>query len=277
MNTPGRWLVRAGALLVLLGFFLPVMTVSCGGYGGVSRSLLQLTSESAGVLLFGVLIGMLVALTFTFFIGKSSGQTLQFLIAQAGGTIFSVLCLLVALLSIYNTYSQYGVFDITPQFGAFFLIIGYILCLAGLVLQWMEKPSYAPTAASGGYYQPEYYPQANAGYGEQMPQYPQGGYANVPAVDGPRLELVRGALAMPVVILTKDDFSLGRGTANDVQVPDPKISRQHIRLRYAQGYWYLQDQQSKSGTFVNGQPVQAVRLNSGDEIRIGDTSFIFRA
>lgn len=78
----------------------------------------------------------------------------------------------------------------------------------------------------------------------------------------------------PVVL--KDSFLLGRGSACDVRIPDRAVSRQHARIRHAQGAWFLQDQGSAIGTYVNGQRVQAIRLNHGDRIAIGNTEFEFR-
>jgi pSer/pThr/pTyr-binding forkhead associated (FHA) protein len=69
---------------------------------------------------------------------------------------------------------------------------------------------------------------------------------------------------------------IGRGAGNHLQLADLKASRQHARLRFAQGMWFIQDQNSSGGTFVNGQRIQATRLNPGDQITIGDTAFIFR-
>ena len=280
MNTPGKWLARAGALLVLLGFILPVMTVSCSGMTeyGQSYSLMQLASTADQALLYGTPLGILVALVFSFLPARNPGQALQYLIAQAGGIIVSVLSLLIAILSIYNQVSQLGVFDITPQFGAFLLIAGYILALVGLVLQWLEKPPEVPAYYSPAQYQADVYPPASAvAPTMQTPTPPPPAYEDAYAYSGPHLEVKRGDLALSVIPLTKDNFALGRGSTNDMQIPDPKVSRQHLRLRYAQGAWFLQDQNSSTGTYVNGALVQAIRLNPGDEITIGDTSFIFRA
>jgi hypothetical protein len=280
MNTPGKWLVRAGALLILLGFVLPVMTVSCSALSGYGQafSLMQLSSQADQALLYGVPLGILVTLVFSFLPARQAGQTLQFLIAQAGGIIVSVLSLLIAILSISNQVNQLGVLDIRPQFGAFLLIAGYILALVGLVLQWMEKPASAPAYYTAPQYQAGAYPPPNAfAPTMQTPVPPPPAYEEAYAYNGPHLEVKRGNLSLSIVPLTKDDFALGRGSQNDMQIPDPKVSRQHLRLRYAQGYWFLQDQDSSTGSFVNGAPVQATRLNPGDEITIGDTSFIFRA
>lgn len=74
----------------------------------------------------------------------------------------------------------------------------------------------------------------------------------------------------------KMEFNIGRGTGSDLRLTDTTVSRRHACIRYAQGAWYIQDKGSASGTFINGQRVQAKRLNDGDQITIGKSTFIFR-
>lgn len=95
-------------------------------------------------------------------------------------------------------------------------------------------------------------------------------------VQAPLLELLSGNAPASVSILNSD-FGIGRSSQNDYVVKDSKVSRVHARIREAQGAWFIQDQNSASGTFVNGKRVQAQRLNDGDAVRIGDTTFKFRA
>ncbi len=90
-----------------------------------------------------------------------------------------------------------------------------------------------------------------------------------------RLRVVKGKAAGRVYFLTKEDVLVGRGSTCDIQIPDPAVSRRHFRLRYAQGAWFLQDQNSTGGTFINGQKVMARRLQPNDEIRVGDHTLRF--
>lgn len=91
------------------------------------------------------------------------------------------------------------------------------------------------------------------------------------------LEATKGALAGKKIPISMDDFSIGRLRSNNLQIPDVSVSRQHVRLRYGQSSWFIQDQGSRTGVFLNGDLVQAMRLNSGDRITIGDNEFIFHA
>jgi hypothetical protein len=72
-----------------------------------------------------------------------------------------------------------------------------------------------------------------------------------------------------------DNFIIGRGSASSYRIPDSSVSRQHARFRFAEGAWFIQDMGSMGGTYVNGQRVQAQKLNYGDQITVGNTSFTF--
>jgi pSer/pThr/pTyr-binding forkhead associated (FHA) protein len=78
---------------------------------------------------------------------------------------------------------------------------------------------------------------------------------------------------MPV---TKDRFLIGRSAACDLRLAETAISRRHALLRFSDGAWYLQDQGSAAGTFVNGVRQAAARLQPGDRITIGSTTFVFQ-
>jgi hypothetical protein len=73
-----------------------------------------------------------------------------------------------------------------------------------------------------------------------------------------------------------DGMLIGRSSACQLQLPDRMVSRQHARLRYSEGRWYIQDVGSHSGIEINGARIQASVLNNGDRIRIGSSDFEFR-
>ena len=89
------------------------------------------------------------------------------------------------------------------------------------------------------------------------------------------LEGVAGVMAEQRVVLAQADTMVGRSTVCDVQIYDAKVSRKHFLIRYANGAFFLQDQESSRGTFINGERVMAQRLNNGDRIELGDSSLIF--
>ena len=72
------------------------------------------------------------------------------------------------------------------------------------------------------------------------------------------------------VMLTHWENIIGRSKSCDVTVNIPTISRNHAVLtRYDDGSWTITDADSKSGTWVNGQPVQIHALQEGDLINVG--------
>ena len=75
--------------------------------------------------------------------------------------------------------------------------------------------------------------------------------------------------------LTKRDILIGRSQACDLRISVQNVSRQHAKIRFAEGKYYLQDQNSSLGTLLNGRPVQASVINDGDQITIGDAIFRF--
>jgi pSer/pThr/pTyr-binding forkhead associated (FHA) protein len=68
---------------------------------------------------------------------------------------------------------------------------------------------------------------------------------------------------------------IGRGERCQIVIPDLSVSRLHARIIFADNAWFIQDQGSRSGTFLNNQPVKSARLQPGDKIRIGATIFLF--
>ncbi len=66
---------------------------------------------------------------------------------------------------------------------------------------------------------------------------------------------------------------IGRGQNNDIVVTDPYVSRQHAQLViHDDGRVSIVDLNSKTGTFVNGAPIQGEYfLAENDTIKIGNT------
>ena len=72
--------------------------------------------------------------------------------------------------------------------------------------------------------------------------------------------------------LYRPTLSLGRGTANQVILQDPKVSSQHAELSLGRDGWLVSDQNSSNGTFLDGQqlpPGTHVPLQPGQTVTIG--------
>ncbi len=110
------------------------------------------------------------------------------------------------------------------------------------------------------------------------------GYAPMPVSDNPtlsmlptaaaaltRLEVIGGphlGMAFPLL----PGAIIGRDPRCDVPlVQDTQASRQHARLLSGPDGWYIEDGGSTNGLWVNGQRVVNHRLQSGDQIGIGQT------
>jgi pSer/pThr/pTyr-binding forkhead associated (FHA) protein len=72
-------------------------------------------------------------------------------------------------------------------------------------------------------------------------------------------------------------ITIGRSPQSDVQIDDPFASAAHARIYESDGAYYLEDQNSTNGTYLNERRVDArKRLRGEDAIRIGDTRFRYR-
>jgi pSer/pThr/pTyr-binding forkhead associated (FHA) protein/tetratricopeptide (TPR) repeat protein len=79
------------------------------------------------------------------------------------------------------------------------------------------------------------------------------------------------------VEVVKDRFILGRSPDSDVVIPDSLISRQHAIIEQRDDGWYLVDQNSGNGTFLNDERVRDELLYDGDVIAVGDAVITFGA
>jgi serine/threonine protein kinase len=72
--------------------------------------------------------------------------------------------------------------------------------------------------------------------------------------------------------LTLNDWLLvGRSRATETQLNDPHVSKVHCKVEWSDRGVVVIDNESTSGTFVNGQRVTEQRLHPGDVLRIGET------
>ncbi|TLM97865.1 MAG: FHA domain-containing protein, partial [Actinobacteria bacterium] len=92
------------------------------------------------------------------------------------------------------------------------------------------------------------------------------------------LRAVSGAVSGRSWRLPAGEVKIGRDATNLVAVEDAKASREHARIRYADGVYTLSDLGSSNGTFVNERQISGqVPLSDGDMIRIGNTTLSFKA
>jgi Mg-chelatase subunit ChlD len=86
------------------------------------------------------------------------------------------------------------------------------------------------------------------------------------------VETLEGLLAPGAVI------RIGRSPECEVQVNDQKVSRHHCSLQRLGGYFWIQDEGSLNGTFLNGANIgdgKSVRLREGDTVSVCGIRFTF--
>lgn len=69
---------------------------------------------------------------------------------------------------------------------------------------------------------------------------------------------------------------IGRGTDNEIVLPDDRVSRRHGQLTSRQGTLVYTDLGSSNGSQVNGAPVREIALGVGDVVRVGNSTLTIR-
>lgn len=78
------------------------------------------------------------------------------------------------------------------------------------------------------------------------------------------------------VEIEKVKTTIGRSSRNDVCLSDPFASRFHVELRRDGDDFFVSDLGSANGTLFNGKVLgKQIRLQPGDELRIGETTMTF--
>jgi len=79
--------------------------------------------------------------------------------------------------------------------------------------------------------------------------------------------------------LVDEVTTIGRDTNNNIQIPSETVSRNHATITRQEDkgreIWVVRDLKSKNGVLVNSHRTESATLNSGDEIRLGETALVF--
>jgi serine phosphatase RsbU (regulator of sigma subunit)/pSer/pThr/pTyr-binding forkhead associated (FHA) protein len=85
------------------------------------------------------------------------------------------------------------------------------------------------------------------------------------------LQILKGPNEGQVIPLDTDRFVIGRNPDCGIVIPLTSVSREHAQVVRKAGKFFIEDKQSRNGTFVNNQPVNALTaLKNNDRIRICD-------
>ena len=69
--------------------------------------------------------------------------------------------------------------------------------------------------------------------------------------------------------LNHTPYTVGRKVDRDLVIPDPRVSREHASIVAENGEFFVIDQGSKHGTFVNGERVDRRKLERNDRLEFG--------
>jgi hypothetical protein len=89
-------------------------------------------------------------------------------------------------------------------------------------------------------------------------------------IDKPVLIIQEGERTGQRWTIREDEIVIGRGGECDLVLPERQVSREHVRVFRSGANYYLEDLDSKNGTWVNGKQVKSttIPLRDGDEIHL---------
>jgi pSer/pThr/pTyr-binding forkhead associated (FHA) protein len=78
----------------------------------------------------------------------------------------------------------------------------------------------------------------------------------------------------------KENFKIGRDNFScDFIIDNNLVGRLHAAIIKKYGQYYILDNSSRNGTFVNGQKIRNMTeysIKNGDEIKLSNETFIFK-
>jgi len=91
----------------------------------------------------------------------------------------------------------------------------------------------------------------------------------------PTLELTpMGEVDIEGVNFQKQEIFLGRDPTCTYPIHNETVSSRHARLSFHQNQWWVEDLNSKNGTYLNDEKLSTVAIIvPGDEIRCGNVAF----
>lgn len=78
-----------------------------------------------------------------------------------------------------------------------------------------------------------------------------------------------GQLLRAFALGDTDELIVGRDETCDVQINSRSVSREHCSLEHSGGRLTLRDLESTGGTFLDGEAVSSIQIESGTEFAVG--------
>lgn len=76
-------------------------------------------------------------------------------------------------------------------------------------------------------------------------------------------------------IISGNNVSLGRSDDSNIVLDDVTVSRKHAVITKENNAWFINDENSLNGIYVNFIRVDKTKLTAGDDIQIGKYRFTF--
>ncbi len=76
--------------------------------------------------------------------------------------------------------------------------------------------------------------------------------------------------------LDKPRLTIGRGEENDLRIDEPFVSRRHLEIEVLDAHVLIRDLKSTNGTFLDGLPIETVRLKLGDSFSFKGLDFFLQ-
>jgi pSer/pThr/pTyr-binding forkhead associated (FHA) protein len=93
----------------------------------------------------------------------------------------------------------------------------------------------------------------------------------------PKLHILSPSSLATTIELSEKLITIGRTAENAVRIQDTNVSSRHgILVRDGDDY-QLHDFKSTNGTYVNGEPIMAVKLKDGASIRFGSVELRYES
>lgn len=78
-------------------------------------------------------------------------------------------------------------------------------------------------------------------------------------------------------VFQKPNITIGRSLDCDIFIDNATVSSNHAHITNVKDQWWLEDEHSTNGTFINDQIIdQPTVLIDSDEIKVGDQRILFR-
>src|SRR5207247_6480093 len=88
-------------------------------------------------------------------------------------------------------------------------------------------------------------------------------------IKGPALVVRSGGGRAGEMFPLAGETTVGRSPDCGIFLDDVTVSRKHAILRERDGNFFIEDQGSLNGTFVNRKRVESAQLEDGDELQVG--------